>query len=562
MYTKYTKLKKSLMVVVLLLTIAAFATSNITPALAQGLTVPVNTQLDFNTTMQYTKSFALDKIASMIAKQLLHMMMQSIVTWINSGFSGSPSFIQNPQGFFIDAADKMAAQFISSGPLKLLCSPFALNIQLNLASGQSADPDKNDYECSIEKIIKNVKSGVHVSATVNGTQNGATINDIMNGNILNQPGQLSVNGNSINGLANAASSSANAIANAPSGLDAFTAGDFSQGGWPAFMAMLSEPQNNPYSAYLMAQTELAQKQAAKANSINKDLDRSGGFLSWQDCKSVDSETGAEAVNDPSSGVTQKLGAGGEVSYQNCKTQTPGSVISSSLTKSLGGGQDELVQANDINAIINAAMAQLMSKVLQGGLGSYSSGGSNSSYMRNAVAQSKVVLPTAKTFETASTNLQTNLNDYGQAISTLNSTIAAYNQLKTCFATALTNPNLSPDQQSIATRLPSLIDSTINQTINPMLSDLQGKNTEASRALANFASLTSTSTVVVATTTAVDSFTGTLQDAITNSYSKTAASDLKAAQKLATQNEPTIRQYQQTCTTLQNVAPPAATSTTP
>ena len=569
MYNKFSKTKKFLAVLIILTTVSTFTLTAVTTANAQVLTVPINTLLDFNTTMQYMKSFALDKIASMIAKQILHMMMQSVVTWINSGFKGSPAFIQNPAGFFTKAADDLAAQFISTGPLRLLCSPFALNIQLNLASGQ-ANNDNNNYTCTIDKIIQNVHNGVSGGITVNGTANGATINDIINGNILNQPGQLSVNGNSVNGLVSAASSSANAIANAPSGLDAFMAGDFSQGGWPAFMAMLSEPQNNPYSAYLMAQSDLIQKQDAQTKSTNSDLDRSGGFLSWEDCQtevtvaanspSQDEElTAADSRFQGDSSIKTKVTANGDIQYQKCSTQTPGSVISSTLTKSLGGGQDELVAANDINAIINASMAQLMSMVLQNGLGSFSSGGSQSSYLSNANAAARASNTTAKTLQTAETNLQTNINDYKQSIMMLNNATSSIANVQSCLATARTNPNLSQFQLNQISNASGVLTNIVNRKINPLMTNLQAAYATNTQALANFTDFTATSTSNISTTTSVESITGSLQDMVKTSYVTSAANDLKTTTTLTNSVQTDINRFQTLCDQLQAVT---SSSTTP
>jgi len=65
-------------------------------------------------------------------------MTDSVVDWINHGFNGSPAFIQNPGGFFIDAADQITGAFIAnSGPLASLCNGFGLDIRLSLAMNQT-----------------------------------------------------------------------------------------------------------------------------------------------------------------------------------------------------------------------------------------------------------------------------------------------------------------------------------------------------------------------------------------------------------------------------------------
>ena len=81
------------------------------------------------------KSFSLDKVAVMIVKQILQQLTLSIISWINSGFNGSPSFIQNPTKFFEGVGDQIAGKFLSSvSPLAAsLCSPFNISVRISLA---------------------------------------------------------------------------------------------------------------------------------------------------------------------------------------------------------------------------------------------------------------------------------------------------------------------------------------------------------------------------------------------------------------------------------------------
>ena len=65
---------------------------------------------------------------------------------------------------------------------------------------------------------------------------------------------------------------------------------------------------------------------------------------------------AAAIPDAPPGAA---GAAGET----CTTVTPGSVISSSLNKALGSGQDSLVQASMLDEIIGALAGKLVNQVL-------------------------------------------------------------------------------------------------------------------------------------------------------------------------------------------------------
>ncbi len=293
-----------------------------------------------DTTMLQVKNYVLDGLAWSIAKILLQQVTSSVVNWINTGFKGNPSFITNPGSFFADSADQITGAFIANtGVLKDLCSPFNIDIRLSLALNMNVEQPKR-YTCTLSTIINNAnKSTVNVSG--NATLNGKTI----------AGGNISANGSGAT-------------------MSGFTSGDFSQGGWPAFISMTSEPQNNPYGAYQLAKEEISYKVTQKKNSIQMDLSLGRGFMSWQNCIDISADEASMDMYQKDSGgggLSTKTDKNGNVTYQDCETQTPGSVIAGSIDKSLGIPQDTLNIAGSLNQIVGALFAQLVSKVLQGGL---------------------------------------------------------------------------------------------------------------------------------------------------------------------------------------------------
>ncbi|MEK7213555.1 MAG: hypothetical protein AAB637_00355, partial [Patescibacteria group bacterium] len=136
----------------------------------------------------WIKEYVLDGLASGLAKMIIRTLTSSVVNWINSGFQGSPSFVQNPGAFFLDMADQITGDFLSQagGPLVSLCSPFSIDIRIALAFKYHPNIQKR-YTCTLGTIIKNSKNAV-ANASING----------------------------------------------------FTAGDFKQGGWPAFVSLTTE----------------------------------------------------------------------------------------------------------------------------------------------------------------------------------------------------------------------------------------------------------------------------------------------------------------------------------
>ena len=434
---------------------------------AQGVNVPIGTGFDFQSIMNYTKNFQFDKIAYAIAKQILHQMTVSVVNWINSGFKGSPAFLTNPEGFFLDVGDQLTGQFIStSGPLARLCSPINLDLRLQLALNQSEFVDQR-YACTLSTVIGNVKRArVQTGIDISSRQGGATIGDMISGDILSNPDQLSLG---------AGGTSLNAEGR-------FLSGNFDEGGWEGFLALALEPQNNYYGAYMLAQNDLQTQIAQKQAAINADLNRGNGFLSWQKCDDVTSQFslsasdpngeggaaghsyglstdqinqlnagGPQAVKlSPGSSVQKKINKStGKITFEKCETETPGSVISGTLQKQLNVPATELELADNINAVVNALMSQMISQMLGGGLRSLSSGGSNNTEsFTNQVVRQEILYPpyTGAQIAKLNSNIDTakkSANDYksiyDQAVGIMTDTKTRFETAKSCFVTLINNP---------------------------------------------------------------------------------------------------------------------------
>lgn len=310
-------------------------TGAITGAAGIGPAVPVTdsethsiaSSIDRKEGNQEKKSFWLDRLASCAAKQVLHQMTADTITWINTGFKGGPAFLTNPKGFFLDVADQVTGMMIDdSGPLKQLCSPWNIDIRLALAIDQSlynSDGfDRTRYQCTLSKIINN---GVK-----NATINGASI-------------------------------------------EGFIKGDFSQGGWPAFIELTTVPANNRMGAYLMAKSDIYDIAAARKTAVKEDLARGQGFMSWEKCEEEPYTRGADLTSADGLIDLQKN------TILRCSVQTPGSVIANALNVHTSSGVVQAELANDINSVVSALSTALINKMLSTGLASLNSSGSGFSY---------------------------------------------------------------------------------------------------------------------------------------------------------------------------------------
>lgn len=198
--------------------------SGLTPAVASGA---ANSSMSFATCI-------LKPLAIILGKAMLRNITNSIVTWINSGFHGQPSFVQDFGGLITDTTDQVLGNFIDRTlGLGFLCNNFSLQIRIALA--QSALPYEQRARCTLSQIQQNV--------------NG------------------------------------------------FIQGD-NNGGWSNWLSVTTEPQNNIYGATIIAQNELSQRIAKKLDIQNRVLDWGKGFRSWEVCTVVrDPVTGMNTGED-------------------------------------------------------------------------------------------------------------------------------------------------------------------------------------------------------------------------------------------------------------------------
>ncbi|MBI2096259.1 MAG: hypothetical protein HYT43_01335 [Candidatus Taylorbacteria bacterium] len=153
-----------------------------------------------------------------VVKPLIRAFTESIVDWIESGFEGGPTFVDDPEAFFADTAGNIIGEYISGTALGFLCDPFKLNIRLSLRLAYSR---QRYIGCTLDDIVGNV---------------GGAIED-------------------------------------------FTGGDFSKGGWDAWAAMTTRNVNNPYGSHLETEADLAARVSSRQNIELMKLNWGQGFFS-------------------------------------------------------------------------------------------------------------------------------------------------------------------------------------------------------------------------------------------------------------------------------------------
>ncbi len=169
------------------------------------------------------KEYALDKIAFLVAKVVLHRLTASIVDWIRSGFNGNPLFITDWDAFVKDAADQATGVFLkkyfgaNSATYRAICSPFRFQILLALSRGGRGYQER--MSCTFGTIIGNLENFYS---------------------------------------------------------------DFNQGGWNAWLTVTNS-RNNFYGAVLTSMDELYRQQINAQNRAQTESIMNQGFLSMKKC---------------------------------------------------------------------------------------------------------------------------------------------------------------------------------------------------------------------------------------------------------------------------------------
>jgi len=536
--------------------------------LVAGNTSPTELVNTVSQWMERVKSYVLDGLAWHIAKIMVQQITADTVQWINSGFSGSPAFLSNPEGFFANIGDQVTGAFIANtGILSGLCSPFNVDVRLALALNQAGN--NQSYTCTLSSIINNV-------------------------------GNSTINGKSINGFMN---------------------GDFSQGGWQGFIAV-GNPGNNPGRVYLQAQSDLLQRIGSQQNKYQQQLTQGGGFLSWDSCTDVSASQVAATANatgnsaafssfqkqtnqaagladitnaqlgnlgglggtsgnaglgmtytapaqtlnlGDSSSIKATTGSDGSTKYQDCQTKTPGSVINSQLEKQLGSGVDQLNLANSINQIVDALLAQLVTQVLHSGLSSASQkpSGITQSYIQQLQSETA----SSSQYGLDANNIQSTLSPYlsnaqqivdlrQQAVDAFENTKNDLNLAKTCITDLTANLTVPETAKSLypIELISGAWLNEINTDINTLTmseTTYQTSLTTATTNLTNLqtqiqsASSISNSTDLQNSSNYVQQLTST-QSPLTGDALSSAQNDLSTAKNTTSTYDSTAKRYLNEC----------------
>ena len=208
------------------------------------------------TSYEWMKSGVLDGLAWNLAKSTVSRMTSSIVNWVNSGFQGSPAFVQDIRGFMLDVGDQVMGEFLQEvgGPLSFVCDPFKLDVKIALAV---------QYQ------------------TARAGQPPGTASCTLSGALSNIEGFLSSTGDFVN-----------------------------DGGWDAWFQITTNPtQYTPFGQMLGAEAALNNRILnARAEELNL-LNFGSGFLSARVCEDVPTADGTREdcrITTPGNVISEAL----------------------------------------------------------------------------------------------------------------------------------------------------------------------------------------------------------------------------------------------------------------
>lgn len=121
----------------------------------------------------YLKDKVLDGIAWQIAKQLISTMVADTIEWINSGFEGSPAFVQDMDDYLLRAVDSGVGEYINSlGEIgSFVCSPFVLDVKFSVALFHDKARVNRRNACKVTEIVTNFENFIDGDFRAGGWKN-------------------------------------------------------------------------------------------------------------------------------------------------------------------------------------------------------------------------------------------------------------------------------------------------------------------------------------------------------------------------------------------------------
>ncbi len=260
-------------------------------------------------------------------------------------------------------------------------------------------------------------------------------------------------------------------------LEEFYNSTFNDSSLEDFITITSRPEKyTPYGQLLSAKASMRVRLANEKGQVLTEANWGGGFLSGKICRMIEGSKGPK---------------------ESCAISKPGQVIAGTLNKALGAGQDQLVEADEINELIAALIAQLANQAIVGaagllgltpGTGHTTAGFNGGSYIDAAIAQSNSFASssTAANITVSSETFSTARTVQDDAVSAANNAIPELLSYKNNTANPADKRELANTayNNAVATRDKALADiphiDEIQNEFNTLETELKDVNTTLAR----------------------------------------------------------------------------------
>ncbi len=323
-----------------------------------------------------------------MAQRILANITNSLVTWIQNGFNGNPSFVTNIDDLVSNSANQGIGEFLNSTALgKYLCQPFATQVRIALATSFSQQQYAGCTLTQIDQNIQNIgasqqawQSWINISTVPANNQYGAYVqasgilNDLLSTQIANINNQVNRNGGFLDYQVCDTYGPSNGVtptASNPFGIDtSITAQPVTQN------------SSNPFAVNSTAVGSLP------ANTTD----------SWG--------VNTSLVSFPNQGSTQTC--------IHSHTTTPGQTISNALAGKYSSEFNQIGVAQDINQIMGALINEMVSQTLTGAGGLL---GGSTQTVNNTQSLSATVTASSTSDADSVNTLNSNINNASNNLNT-------------------------------------------------------------------------------------------------------------------------------------------------
>ncbi len=301
----------------------------------------------------------LQEVLKSIARKALAEMTKSTIDWINSGFHGSPLFLQNPDSFFKDIAKSEVENVVNEFGYDVSKFPFGRSFALNVINSYKSTAD-SDAAYSLSKVINDPVLLQHYQANfAYGGWNGFLMNtQYPQNNYIGS--QMQMNGIIAAKLAGLTQAPVQKVQNLLQQGQGFLSPQVCPPEVNANYPIATNPYNPPKFDATKWELDYIKNNPPPSASISSDLEGSSDYAQWKD----DHDT---ALTQAKSAWTAKYTCTKKDGTSGLQNTTPGAVVASQIMTSLKIPQDQAgysaMVGNSLSAIFDSLLGHFLNKGL-------------------------------------------------------------------------------------------------------------------------------------------------------------------------------------------------------